>query len=254
MLRKLISIMALVAFAASGAMAITYEEVLLDDMLKTNSGIHVDNSAEVPHALHVTYSGGQTQGIINEEQDLFQVIGASTNDFDLSAAAYDTIGELVAGIDALTYWSCDIDDSDLRSSDDSGYCYNVSSVAIGTDDLYEVKIDTNGATATDTYVISKRIDVSDATDDQIAILEVRGLPATATDDFEIYEETSLGVSTKIWDSNIGSNSAEQSVDFTTDGGLGGLEASRSNDVIIKMNGTAAQATDGTDYLQILFKK
>jgi len=205
------------------------------------------NGADTSYALEFTYSGARSQARIFISQDQLNVVGVSTNTFDLSSASYDTIGELAAGIDALDYFACNLDNCDLGYDYDSGFCYNVSSGNIGTDDAYSVLIDTNGYSATDAFIIAYRIPANSY--QQVLLQKIASIPKTAGDDIEIRKENNdTNASTKVWDSNLASNSAEKEYDFTSSGANDGWLFDPGEDVVIYVNGTVAQA-DG-DYLTV----
>jgi hypothetical protein len=255
MLKKLFFSALLCLGVVSTSFALGLDEIVTRDG-NAELGYSVQDGDDESYALVFYYVGSGTQCTfqVSGETVTMKVPagGTTVGQWDCGNTLYDTIGELVTAINADADFTCNLDNSDLLYSDDSSLCrYIASETDIGTDMTYSVQIDTAGTGTTDAFLISQRIPAgSAASRDEVIIKKIIALPKTAGDDIEIYYEDSNGTSTKYIDSNLASNSAARTYDMTTSG-TGGLNIwGKDYDVIIKVNGTVAQAAG--DYLEIQY--
>lgn len=101
-------------------------------------------------AIGVTASAMTAEAPLGTADTSFGTAGT----FDLTAAAYNTIGELCAAINRLASYKCVMEGA--KGDDSSGLLYNVTASA-DTDAAvvngYEVQFDTGGVVATDAYIV-----------------------------------------------------------------------------------------------------
>ena len=261
MKRILISIMAVLVFAVSQSQAVN-----LDKLIKRVTSTGYAKIVEAPDdsvSVKITYEGsGSTFAVtmssftLTVEEDATLTSGGVVFTANVNLAASDTIGELVALINADTDLSCSIDNSDMLYTDASNLIRTVAdtAVTVATADYYEFKIGTNTATIAAELV---EYDIYDrivaAPQYQIIVHKVVADSATAGDDIELYEETAGGASTKLIDFNLVTtdteNAEECSVNFNN-AVSGGLMLTKGSDLIVKVNGTASQIAG--NYVEIVY--
>lgn len=265
MIKKLLLVVLAVFVVSSAVQAVNLEQAELDEVLSTDGIAYIDNNVNESAGIVFTYEGSaSTQGAVTIARDnigyttitLQSPIGTVDATIYVNNTSTDTIGELADFVDSLSAWGCDVGDSDLHYDEDADLLAEQSEVYIGSDNSYTATISTGGTTDTDPYILSKRIAATDS-DEVIRLGDVVGVPATAGDDIEIYEEDSSGTVTKLLDKDIQETSGTVTYgDNVIPLGslLGGFEITQGSDVIIKINGSAAQATDGTDYLYFPYQR
>lgn len=214
--------------------------------------IEGDDTSVALRIYNISSSSEIHINILNDLIDIRSIntLGTVIYSATTSAAAVDTIGELVANIEADADLSCSIDDSDLEYTADASLCRYVSAYAggFGDDNYYDVLLDTAGKTTdVDAFQQTKRIVAK--SNQRIVILAVRGIGKTNADDIEISEEDADGTVTKLVDKDMATAGTEYTYDCTING-VGGMTLTKGSDAIIKVNGTAAP--DTTDSLQILY--
>jgi len=227
------------------------KEILGQDYIEWHDG------DDVSYAFEFYYTGTSSNCSIDVGADDIYIRvpadGTAIRTIDTSAAAYDTIGEVVKYIDAHADLTCSIQDSDLFYDDDSSLCRYVAPTNIGGDMKYSVQIDTAGTHAdcvgTDAYIAAIRVGAD--TDEYISLWQMAGTGATNGDDLELYVETEAGVKTKLDDVDIPTNGTVVTETYVFEG-VGGVDLAAGDDLIVKLNGTAAQAAG--DYLKIWYQK
>ena len=114
------------------------------------------------YLINIVYVGASTQAAINITQTALSAqapLGTADTTFgtagsyDLSAAAYNTIGAVCDAINTTLYYKCTIVDG--KRDDNSELLYDVTASASTDAKLaggYNIKIDTAGLNATDPYI------------------------------------------------------------------------------------------------------
>lgn len=147
----------LLAAVASNAFALSGDDVLVREFTKkANAGYVLPGNATL---MKITYVGASTQAAVNISADAFTTqapLGTADLSFDMSAAAYDTLGELCDAIDADADYTCELTGG--KRSDDSSLLIDVTASASTDAKLaggYSVEIDTAGAVSVDTTYINR---------------------------------------------------------------------------------------------------
>ena len=151
-LKLLVSFLVFSLFAANVS-ALSSEDLLIRAYGAKAVAEHNDyNDASL---IKVTYVGVGTQAAVGVTATAFTTevpIGTVDLNLDISAVAYDTLGELCDYLQGLAAYNCSLTGG--KRDDSSGLLNNVTA-AVATDAKaasgYSVLIDTGGAVATDPY-------------------------------------------------------------------------------------------------------
>ena len=149
-----LSTFVMLGIAPQAARAESLGEAQLSDLIKLRSALRVNASSSTIMSLY--YVGTATEAVVRISSDVIQAeapfgtidtanFGAAVGAYDLSAAAYDTLGELCDAIDALTNYECVLQGG--KRDDNSGIMRDVTA-ASETRDLkaaggYDVSLDTD---------------------------------------------------------------------------------------------------------------
>lgn len=145
----------IVMLGAAHAFALTSGEAQIRELSKKAMSAYIlPGNATL---LKIGYIGSSTQAAVNISADAFTTqapLGTADLSFDMSAAAYDTLGELCDAIDADADYTCELTGG--KRSDDSSLLIDVTASA-STDAKasggYSIEIDTGGSVSVDnTYV------------------------------------------------------------------------------------------------------
>ncbi len=166
---KMIAGFVLAALMAGNASALSSESALIAEYTKKHvAAINDYNDAGL---IKLTYVGSATQAVVGVTATAFTTeapLGTADLTIDISAAAYDTIGELCDYLDAQANYTCVLTGG--KRDDSSGLLKNVTAAA-ATDAKaaggYEVLIDTGGAVATDPYIL--RLGITPATGKRVVL-------------------------------------------------------------------------------------
>lgn len=256
---------ACIVVAVSGVLVAPASALSLDDAwMKVVNAIGVAQRAESNDSdcLNLRYVGASTQSIVAVTPTAISAYApfnvadtsfGSSGSYDLTAAAYDTMGELCDAIDGLSDYTCQL--LGCKRDDDSQILRDRAAKA-GDQELqrpesgYTAKID-SGASSVDGapqgFVI--RVGVQPATGRRVVVKKIVA-NANVAGSLQVfgklrkYAGADDGVTrndtTKVWQSAL-ADDTDSTVDFTVNGSVG-LEFAEGEHVVMSAgNGTGIQA-------------
>lgn len=146
-MKKLISLVLFSLALPASLMALGPDELIVREYAKNAVAEYVlPASASL---IKVTYVGVATQSVVTITNDAFTTaapIGTADLSYDLSAAAYDTLGELCDAIDAAAGYTCSLtggkrDDASRLLNDVAG---SASVGLVSASGGYDITLDTGG--------------------------------------------------------------------------------------------------------------
>lgn len=242
--------------------ALGIDEVMLREMNAKAVAEQVDyNDGSL---INITYVGSSTEAAIAVNATYlysYTPIGTLDSNFgtsgtyDLTAAAYNTLGEVCDAIDDLADYTCKLTGG--KRDDSSGLLKNITSSA-STDAKasggYSVLIDTGGAVATDPYIMrigitpssGKRVVLKHCTvqSDGVGTIKVYGKLAKYDGDSSITRNDT----TLVWSEPIADDTAESIPNSSVIGGDRWLEFGKDEHVVISA-GNSSTAQTSTSYLR-----
>ena len=253
---KKITILCAVLLASAGnVFAISRDDLITREFSKKASAAYVlPGNATL---MQVFYVGSATQAVLTISADALTTaapIGTADLSIDMSAAAYDTLGELCTAIDAEDDYECALTGG--KEDDDSSLLIDVAgSASVGVlhdSDGYSVEIDTGGAVSVDNTYIN-RLGITPESGKRV-ILKYCDVQSDAVGTMLVYGKLAKYAS----DTTVTRDDTTQVVSFATaDGtaetngniyGRDWLEFAKDEHVVISV-GNATTAQTATSYIQ-----
>ncbi len=252
---KMIAGFVLAALMTGNVAALSSESAIIAQYNKKASAEHVDyNDASL---IKVTYVGSAAQAVVGVTATAFTTeapLGTADLTIDISAAAYDTLGELCDYLQAQDDYNCSLTGG--KRNDSSGLLKNVTAAA-ATDAKavggYAVLIDTGGAVATDPDIM--RVGITPASGKRVVLKGCRvqndGVGSlTVYGKLAKYHSVSDGVTrndtTLLWTEPTADDTAESVPSSLIEGGW--LEFAADEHVVVSA-GNAAITQTSTSFLE-----
>jgi len=252
---------ALLLLVPSLSSAISLQDLQVQDLDKTAVSEYVlPGNATL---LKITYVGASTQSVVTIAADAFTTaapIGTADLSYDLSAAAYDTLGEFCDALNAEDDYNCVLtggkrdDDSSLLIDVTGSATVGVASSASG----YSVEIDTAGvASADNTYI--NRLGITPAAGKRV-VLKYCDVQSDAIGTLKVYGKlrkyASLSDGVTRNDTTLVSSFATADDTAEVDGNIyggGWLEFAKDAHVVISV-GNASTAQTATSYISCFWEE
>lgn len=243
-------------------------ENLRDLQVKALNAVYMSEyrASNNPEAMLLTYVGSSTEAVLSIEH--LRIVGyapfnvpdanfGTAGVYDITAAAYDTMGELCDAIDDLSDYKCSL--LDAKRDDDTQKLRDQVETS-GTNDLkasggFRVKEDTGASyDVSDTNVFANRIGITPLTGRRVLLKECKYFNLGG-DNFKVFgklrkwEGSDDGVTrddtTVVWNQGATSQTL-LTVTFTDANGSGGLQFAVDEHVVIGNDTDAATAQAATN--------
>lgn len=239
----------------SNAMALGSEELLVRQLnAKASAARVLPGNATL---MQVFYVGAATQSVLTIAADALTTaapIGTADLSIDMSAAAYDTLGELCDAIDNEDDYVCKLTGG--KRDDDSSLLIDVTgSASVGVlndSDGYSVEIDTGGVVSVDNTYIN-RLGITPASGKRV-VLKYCEVQSDAVGTMVVYGKQAIYAN----DLTVTRNDTTQVASFATaddtgetNGNIYGrdwIEFAKDEHVVISV-GNATTAQTATSYIQ-----
>jgi len=247
MFKKLLTSLIFTIFMVSAAFAVTYNDTKLEELRSKKTG-HGNDYNDLA-AFSINYSGDfDTCTVTITDGQIAMVAGTDSFLYDLTDSASDTMGEIIDLINSTNSAVFTCTEVDMLRSDDADLCLNASSSneAINLSD-YTVLYDTGGATEVgmQTPLVGLGIICTDA--DEVITVDAITANKNVAGYIDVYERDTDGTETLIWTIGIADDTALNVLPLSM---LGQIEGAPGSDIIIRGDGTTAQASG--NYVAVLY--
>lgn len=276
----LASVLALGALVAPAA-AISNEEAAVRNLGTTSFWVSASTDSK---AMLLYYVGSATEAVVTIDHNSIDAYApynvadtgfGSSGSYDITAAAYDTLGELCDAIDSLSDYACVLLGA---KRDDNSLLLRDQTQASGTNDLkaaggFEVKFGTGSATAspanmensfiirigatprTGKHIVLKKCDVNVNGADNYRVFGC-DMAASLQDSAAYAKSASFTPGTcndtiKVWEEVVADDTTE-TYDFTAGEGEGWIFGAGKHVVVSGGNNASVQAT--ANYVRCLFEE